>query len=209
MEGGRMEGEGALSPKRYETVVFDLDGTLVAIPVEWHDARGEVEGLLGGGLGGAALFPSIRALTEGKPALRAQVFAVLDRYEIEAVETVKPFEGADDALRFLARDRRLALVTMQGRSACTKVLARLGWTSLFGRVLTREDSLDRGEQVLKAMAALGSKREESILVADKVSDAEAARACGVAVAIVGRDSAGSPPPDYLLPGVSSLLSVIA
>ena len=209
MEGGRLEGAGALSPKRYETVVFDLDGTLVAIPVEWRAARGEVASVLGGGLDGAPLFPSIRSQTEGKPALRERIFAVLDRYEIEASDTVKPFEGADDALRFLARDRRLALVTMQGRSACTRVLGRLGWTGLFGRVLTREDSLDRAEQILKAMAALGSRREDSILVADKVSDAEAARACGIAVAIVGRDSAGSPPPDYLLPGVSSLLSVIA
>ena len=66
-----------------------------------------------------------------------------------------------------------ALVTMQGKALVTAILEKLGLT--FDVVLTREDSLNRAEQLKIASQKLSVKLENLLFVGNSENDAVAAK----------------------------------
>ncbi|MDG6988323.1 MAG: HAD family hydrolase [Nitrososphaerota archaeon] len=169
-----------------DAVVFDLDGTLFHLPVDWKAVRRDLEASYGSGFGGAPIFAKLRELSRSEPGALPRLFAVIDSYEVRAAEDASPV-GGSLALLSSARSRRpLALVTMQGRKATARVLARFGLVGSFAAVLTREDSLSREAQILSACRTLGSPPSRALFVGDKRSDLEDGKAAGAKVALVGR-----------------------
>jgi phosphoglycolate phosphatase-like HAD superfamily hydrolase len=100
------------------------------------------------------------------------------------------------------------MVTMQGRSACDAVVGRFTPPGLFRRVVTREDSLDRAEQIGIAVRSLGSAPGRTLFVGDRLNDVVAARKAGVEVAVVGRTLSGPTQPDHSFPTMGDLESFL-
>ena len=188
----------------YSAFVFDFDGTLFDLPVDWKAVRRDLFTLTGVRMEEISIFKVIRELTSSNPALRARLFGVIDTHEATAAELATPMTGSLELISFLSGRAGVALVTMQGRAPCKRVLERYGVFGRFRVVLTREDSLERSEQILAACRALGASPGGVLFVGDKRSDLEAGRETGAEVALVGARAKKEWGPDHLFPKLSEL-----
>lgn len=191
-----MEGEGALKLKAYDAYIFDLDGTLFAIPVDWVLVRRELSEAAGEKMDGAPLFPKLQEVISGRPALRGRLFSIIDTQELKAAIEARAMPGASELLYSLFEAGRLALVTMQGKRACEQIIQKFKFTDLFETVITREDSIDRAEQLRVALNRLGVQPDTALFAGDRLNDVASARKVGVDVALVGREAEGDLRPDY-------------
>ncbi len=178
-----MERKGALA--RYSAFVFDLDGTIFSIPVDWKGVRAGLESLLGLRLDPRPLFNQLDECLVARPELRGGVFELIDSFEARAASGARPLEGALELLSELSASSRLALVTMQGRMLYDVISRRYALDALFKTSVTREDSMDRAAQLGEAISVIGSLRAETLFVGDRPNDVIASRRAGVDVALVG------------------------
>jgi phosphoglycolate phosphatase len=191
--------------------LFDMDGTLVdsaATILASHDAAfralglepPESERLLA--LVGLSLVPTYVSLvgSDGpvdelvaryREAFRAQVSAPGRRERL--------FPGADAVLRRLAERPgvRLGVVTGKSRRGVDRILEAEGWGRLFATVQTADDAPSKPHpaMVLQALAEIGARPGEAVVIGDTTFDIEMARAAGVRA--IGVDW-GHHRPDLLL-----------
>jgi phosphoglycolate phosphatase-like HAD superfamily hydrolase len=192
----------------YAAIVFDFDGTLFNLPVDWNEARKDLSVILGIPMGGVSIFDKLREVLSSRPGLKEILFRSLDVREGEAAEVAEPIDGAVDLISWASRVSRLGLVTMQGRASCIRVLDRFGVAQYFGVVLTREDSLERTQQLLSACGSLGARPTDMLFVADKMSDLAAGRKTGATVALVGKMARAEWGPDHLFKDVGGLRALL-
>ncbi len=181
--------------------VFDMDGTLISLPVEWDKVRAELQRLTGTSLQFNPFFLDVQTVVAKDPLLLGPMMRVIDDYEAKAVPDARLEEGAVDVLSALSRRAKLSLVTMQGRAACDRILEGLGIGRFFESSFAREDSMDRTAQLRMALKALGAKEAEAFFVGDRINDLNAARAAGVRFVMI-RKRPDSPPADALYRSVA-------
>ncbi len=156
-----------------KAAIFDLDGTLVNLPIDYRALYAEFRKIMGT----TKIQPITKTIAALNIALRGSVFeawAAAENAILPRMTIVK--EGM--ALYEHYRDIPKALVTMQAAKTVEKVL---NITHLsFEAVITREDSLDRATQISLAIRKLGLKPEGVIVIADRESDRKAAKKVGCA-----------------------------
>ena len=152
-------------------VIFDLDGTLVHLPINYKKLRNEickaleiehVDSILG----------TLSAVDE---KTRTKIFGIWSKLELEALpnlikiaEGMKLYESFQHTLR--------CLVTLQGREVVTKILERTGLH--FDHIVTRENSLVRSEQIKIVIERFKVKPSEVLVIGDRESDRKAAEENG-------------------------------
>jgi phosphoglycolate phosphatase-like HAD superfamily hydrolase len=181
--------------------VFDMDGTLISLPVEWDKVRAELQRLTGTSLQFNPFFLDVQTIVAKDPLLLGPMMRTIDDYESRAVPEARLEEGAADVLAALSTRAKLSLVTMQGRAACDKILERLGIAKFFASSFTREDSMNRTAQLRMALKSIGAKEAEAFFVGDRINDLNAARAAGVRFVMI-RKRPDSPPADALYRSVA-------
>lgn len=199
MEGGRLEGEGTLNPKDANAFVFDLDGTLASIPVDWEAVRGALKAVTGSEEEFRPVFPTIGHVIRARPELERPVFETIDRFEWAALPASTIHDGAFQLLSALASRATISLVTMQGRLSAQKILESHDLKRFFSSVFTREDSIDRAEQIEMAIRAMGADLKKTVFVGDRINDLNAAEKVGVPFVMVrthGSDPEGRGVPIY-------------
>ena len=155
-----------------EAVVFDLDGTLVDLPVDYERLFAE--------------FKEIMHVHEVRPVvdtvskvvdekIRALVFAAWDRAELAVLDEVS-VNGDGMRIYQANANKHRALVTLQGKAVVDAIVKRFGL--LFDVVMTREDSLFRVDQLSKAVEQLNLNILDVLFVGDAESDAVAAAKLG-------------------------------
>jgi phosphoglycolate phosphatase len=196
MEGGWMEGKSAVRVGEYRSYIFDLDGTLFSIPIDWAGVRRELSEVTGEESGQTPLFQWLQTLASSKPGVKERLLSVIDSYELRAVGSAKAMQGASELLYSLFEVAKIGLVTLQGRKACDEILRTHKFADLFETVVTREDSMDRAGQLTIAINRMGGHARETLFTGDRLNDVVSARKAGVDVALVGRDRATDPKPNY-------------
>ena len=176
--------------------VFDMDGTLISLPVDWDSVRADLRSLTNTSLDFNPFFLDLQTIVSRDPALLAPMMKVIDGYESLAVPAARLEEGALEVLSSISRRAKLSLVTMQGRAASSMILERLGIRKFFATSFAREDSMDRTTQLRSALVSLGAKEAEAFFVGDRINDLKAARAAGVRFVMI-RKRPDSPPADAL------------
>jgi phosphoglycolate phosphatase-like HAD superfamily hydrolase len=180
-----MEGEGALTTiNKTQAYVFDFDGTLGTIPVDWDRVREGLRRVTGSSSEFRPVFPTIGEVIARDPKLARPVFAVIDEFEAAAAPSARLYEGTVGLLARLSETAKVSLITMQGRSACSQILERFGLRQYLLRYFTREDSLDRAEQIEFALASMRARRASSMFVGDRINDLNAAKKVGVAFTMI-------------------------
>ena len=177
-------------------VVFDMDGTLISLPVEWDKVRAELQKLTGTSFQFNPFFLDLQTIVAKDPLLLGPMLRTIDEYEARAVPGARLEDGAMDVLSALSRKAELSLVTMQGRACCDTILETLGIGGFFASRFTREDSMDRTAQLKMALGSIGAKEAEALFVGDRINDLKAARAAGVRFVMI-RKRPDSPPADAL------------
>jgi phosphoglycolate phosphatase len=186
---------GFMGPIKFDTVIFDLDGTLA-------DTAPDLAGALNHMLAqmGRASIPAekvrpmigqgVRALVRrGLAATGEADEALVDRglsiflrhYEAHIADHSRPFEGVEAALDALAeRGAKLAICTLKLESLTRKLVAALGWQERFAALIGGDTLPQRKPDpapVREALARAGGGR--AVFVGDSISDTDAARAAGI------------------------------
>jgi len=177
-----MKGEGIQNARGY---VFDLDGTLLSVAVDWSAVRSRLAGLTGKG-DFSPLFETLGEVLADRPGLRPRLLAVIDKFELEGEPRARLNDGSREALRLLSGRAQLALVTMQGSAFRNKVLKRFDLAQYFRVLLSREDSLDRSEQLRMAASGLGADPGDLVFIGDRLNDLASAARVGMRFVLIGK-----------------------
>jgi HAD superfamily hydrolase (TIGR01549 family) len=146
-----------------EAVIFDLDGTLIHLPVDYERLIREFEKVAHV----ESFHPLLEVVSKLDEATRVKVFKVWDLAELAAApKTTVNNEGMNLYDSFAKKPK--ALVTMQGKALVAAMLEKLGLT--FDVVLTREDSLSRTEQLKTASQKLNARLENVLFVGNSEND---------------------------------------
>ncbi len=154
-----------------EAVVFDLDGTLVNIPINYNALYRKIEKL--------TKVQKIEALTKVLHTLsiekRKKAFEIWTNEELQVLPRMTTNEKGMKLYKAYS-NKSLALVTMQGRETVNMILTKLKLEFQFA--ITREDSLDRTEQLELAIRKLKADCRKVLIVGDRESDVSAAKKVG-------------------------------
>ena len=199
---------------RYQTLLFDLDGTLIdsvqlildsyhhTLRVHGIPARSDDDWLRGVGTPLRVQF----ADWDDADLLEAMV-ATYREYNLAHHDPMVTVYDVGDMLRRYATPRSdLALVTSKNRQGALRGLHLTGLTDYF-EVLVCVDDVQHPkphpEPVESALALLGAERREAVFIGDSIHDMHAGRAAGVATAAVlwgpfGREHLEPTAPDHWL-----------
>jgi len=154
-----------------KATIFDLDGTLVNLPIRYEALYEEFKKITGI----QTIEPITKTVAALNRALRGKVFDTWTAAELDVLpemtivkEGIKLYEQYQNLPR--------ALVTMQGTKTVEKIL-NISHLS-FQVIITREDSLDRPTQIRLAVKKLGLKPEDVIVIGDRETDQTAAEKVG-------------------------------
>ncbi len=153
--------------------IFDLDGTLVDLPINYQAMFGEFKQIMGI----PEVRPILKTVAEIKDAqIRKRVYDTWERYEMAVLhQTIFHEEGIRIYRAHI--DKPKALVTMQSKKTTKAILDKFKMND-FKAVITREDSFNRAEQLKMAAAKLDVPLKNILFVGNMDNDAEAAKIAG-------------------------------
>jgi len=181
-----------LGKKRIETLIFDLDGTLIDSRLDIARAANytlaqlglpqlpeeKITGFIGGGVG-----PLLKkALGERSKELFARALPIYkERYLAHCTDYTTLYPGVREVLaHFQAKD--IAMATNKLVPMTVKILEHFGIASYFKLVLGPDSVQNRKphpEAVEKILAHLGKPRETALMVGDSHFDIETGKNAGI------------------------------
>jgi phosphoglycolate phosphatase-like HAD superfamily hydrolase len=153
-------------------VVFDLDGTLLDLPIDYPRMFKKFKQLMGVD----EVRPILKTVAQIKdPYVLRQVFDCWTGFEAEIIDKTTIHE---EGMQLYQKHPGLpkALVTMQGKETLRKIC--LKFDLQFDAVFTREDSFSRAEQLKLAFSKLGFTPPEVLFVGNMDNDEDAAKKVG-------------------------------
>lgn len=177
-----------------QTVIFDLDGTLIESEQIWRDVREAFVREHGGRWHSGAQAAMIGLRTdEWARYIHDDLRVPLEPDEIAKevvaqvaarLHDVPVLPGADAALERLARDFRLGLATSAALPVAQTVLERTGWRKYFA-VVVSADEVPRGKPApdvyLRALELLQADPARTAAVEDSANGIRSAHAAGLRV----------------------------
>jgi phosphoglycolate phosphatase-like HAD superfamily hydrolase len=153
--------------------VFDLDGTLFCLPINWEQLFTEFKRIMHAD----AIRPLVDTVSRLDDKTRREVFDTWDRAELAVFESVTPCgQGIKLYHEAEAKGKPKALVTLQGKRIVEVLTERFHLK--FDAIVTREDSLFRADQLRKALEQLKTPAKETLFVGNAENDAAAAQKTG-------------------------------
>jgi HAD superfamily hydrolase (TIGR01549 family) len=154
-----------------EAVVFDLDGTLVRLPIDYEKLFSEFRKIMRV----EEVRPLVDTVSKLDPITRGRVFKVWDKAELSVSERITiNEEGVRIYEEYAGKPK--ALVTLQGRQVVEIILER--FSLAFDVVVTREDALKRDEQLRIASEKLKTQFQNLLFVGNTDGDSAAAKRAG-------------------------------
>lgn len=148
-------------------VVFDLEGTLINLPINYEALYEAIRREL--------RIAKVQPLTEIArkldPDSREKLFKLWEKAEMKALPNFRINEEGIGLYRRY-RNGPVALVTMQGKNIVDEIMSQL--LLKFSTIITREDSLDRKDQIKTAIDTIGMAPDKVLVVGDRDSDKVAA-----------------------------------
>jgi phosphoglycolate phosphatase-like HAD superfamily hydrolase len=172
-----------------------MDGTLLALPVDWEKTRAELRKSTRTSQSFSPIFESVKELLQETPSSRDRIFEVLKGNEMEAVQGARLYGHSRELLTLLSSSAPLALVTLQGRDTLEALFHKFDLGQFFSVVVTREDSLERAAQLSLVLTKKGIEPGEAIFVADRLNDLRASAVVGIPMIMVHKEK----PNDKLSP----------
>ena len=172
-------------PDDVEAVVYDLDGTLVRLTVDWRAVEADIAEVLRG---------------EGVDPTGLDAWAMLDAAEGAAVESevesliaAAERDGARQSRRLafadeIETDRPIGVCSLNCEEACRIALEKHDLDGVMGSVIGRDSVPERKpapEPLLAAVEELGATPERTLFVGDSAGDEEAAERAGTRFSYVG------------------------
>ncbi len=174
-------------------VVFDLDGTIADLDVDWQGLRTELHWHFNSHYQFDSDFTPFdkeieRAGEELGDKALGEAYEIVERYELENIENVTPIAGSLELVRNLKRDgKTLAILSSNTRSAIELALGFLKIRQYFDIIAGKEDVRKHKpdpEGLLLIRDKVGVGVAEVCLIGDRSTDMEcAANANALAIPI--------------------------
>jgi pyrophosphatase PpaX len=210
---------------RFETVLFDLDGTLIdsgeAILASFRHATETVLGrtypdeVLMANVGGHGIHAQMRLFDEHRADELVRVYR---EHNLGAYGEIRAFAGIELVLRRLQEERRtLGIVTVKSRVTVDVTFEALPLRRYFGTVVTGDDTerhKPAPDPLLLALDRLGANAANAVYVGDSPFDVQAAKAAGMTALAVTwggihpRERLEAQEPDLLVHEPAELLRVL-
>jgi len=152
-------------------LIFDFDGTLAWLMVDWRSVRAKIEALYGP-LRGRPLFSWLQE--RGKRGLEVEgALELIKKAELGSLDRlVFDYELVNLLKELKARGARMALVSMQDDEVLAKALRLMGAEGLFDTVIGRRTAPFRASQLLSVLNRWGISPEQAIFISDSPHDVE-------------------------------------
>jgi HAD superfamily hydrolase (TIGR01549 family) len=160
-----------------KAAIFDLDGTLVNLPINYEALYEEFKKIVG--------TKNIEPVTKTVAALNATLKGkVFDAWTAAELATLPDMIIVERGMKLYQQYHNLpkALVTMQGEKTVQRILDILKLS--LQAIITREDSLNRATQIELAIKKLRLEPESVIVIGDRETDKSAAESVGCKFKIV-------------------------
>ena len=178
-----------------KAVIFDLDGTIASFNLDYKALRGEIRSyLLRLGVPASVLsvnesiFEMLKKTAifiknsgksaEAMDAIRSEVLAIAEKYELEAAVSADLLPGVYETLKALKRmDLKIGLFTLNSDKAANYLLQRFKIGEFFGVTVPRNRVnyvKPNPEHLEMALKVLGVAPEETVVVGDGNVDMESA-----------------------------------
>lgn len=154
-----------------KAVIFDLDGTLIQLPIDYQKMYATFSRIMEK----EQIRPLLETVAKLDKKTKEQIFKAWDNAELEVAENITPNQEGMNLYHKYA-DKPKALVTMQGKAIVKVVINR--YKLCFDFVATREDSLNRAEQLSITAEKLKTPLSEVLFVGNTEGDAAAAEKVG-------------------------------
>ena len=169
-----------------ELVIFDLDGTLVRLPVKYDFLRTKLKEKFNIE-GEFFIIPTIIEKTKGNEDLKKEAFEFICNEECNAINELEIYEGVVDVIKELhLKNKKIAMVTLQCERAATTILEIIGIRDLFSNILTRDDYTNRYEQIMNTMNKMEIKSNQTLIIGDRINDFKSAEKAGCKSIIIRR-----------------------
>jgi len=170
-----------------KVIIFDLDGTLVNLNLDFEKLLSKIQALL---QTHEELSPFLEAIikhTENNLSLRKKAYEIIDEMEQKSINNLQIFPETVQVLNDLkSRGDTLALVTLQGRKAVDLILQKYSLTNIFNSIITRENSHLRSEQIDRIITLLKIPKPQVLMVGDRLNDVKASKKVGINWILVRR-----------------------
>ena len=189
---------------KYQTIMFDLDGTLI-------DSAADLVGALNtvitdilpsrvpydgakrlAGIGSRHLLRyafEYHDTPYDDAIIESFVPAFMDAYEENMLDKTTAFTGAENLLRTLKQNgKNLLLITNKPKRFTPHIIDSLGWTDLFDGIYCPEDVPARkpdAAHLLMPLKIHNFNPDNALMVGDSITDYDAAIAANIPVVIVG------------------------
>ena len=179
------------SVTEYDAVVYDLDGTLVELDVDWEVVTADVlEVYTDAGLepSGADLWELLEAAPD--VGLADPVEETIAAHEREGARTSRRLPHAEELLE---RAVPVAVCSLNCEEACRLALEEHGILEAVTVVVGRDtvtNSKPHPEPLLEAVAEVGVEPERTLFVGDSVTDERTAQRAGTGFTYVGDGPSG-------------------
>jgi HAD superfamily hydrolase (TIGR01549 family) len=154
-----------------KAAIFDLDGTLVSLPIDYRALNAEFRKIMRI----KNIEPVTKTVAALNETLRGKVFETWTMAESAILPKMTIVEGGIKLYKQYSEIPK-ALITMQGTKTVERILSILNLS--FQVMITREDSLDRTAQIILALEKLRLKPENVIVIGDRETDKTAAGEAG-------------------------------
>ncbi len=154
-----------------EAAVFDLDGTLVRLPIDYEALFEEFKRIIRVN----DVRPVVDVVSKADGKTKEVVFKAWDKAEQAVSGRITVNEaGMETYRKFISKPK--AMVTLQGTTIVDAILKQFNLA--FDFVVTREASLFRVDQLTKAIALLGFESKDVLFIGDTDADSAAAEKVG-------------------------------
>lgn len=169
-------------------IIFDLDGTLVRLPIRYEIIFEKLQNLFDTQDEFKPLIPTILEKANNDTKLLQQAFDLICEEEILAANNFEVIDGATDVLNyFKKRNYSLSLVTMQCMKAAKLVLDKIQISELFSSIITRDDSNQRPTQIKKSVEILSLTPDKVMVIGDRIHDVKSAKQVGCSAILFNKD----------------------
>jgi phosphoglycolate phosphatase-like HAD superfamily hydrolase len=172
-------------PEDIEAVVYDLDGTLVRLTVDWQSVEADIAGVLReadidpAGLDAWAMLDAAEEVGVG-----SDVESLIAAAERDGAHESRRLAFADDIETRLP----IGVCSLNCEAACRIALEKHDLAERMGSVVGRDSVAERKpapEPLLAAVEELGATPERTLFVGDSAGDEEAAERAGTRFSYVG------------------------
>lgn len=164
-------------------LVFDLDGTLVRLPIEWSKVLEEISYVIGYMPRG--ILPILRRFYGTQ--IYSRISYIIEQYEERALDKMQVLDDASSILRVLAKNYHIYIVTMQSKNIAEKIVSTLRVEDILRKIISRDDAGFRVDQLRIILRDIDDDPNTVLFIGDKVLDMIAAFHLGIKGLMIVRD----------------------